>query len=149
MATTKICTTCKNRQPLESFYKHRSTKDGFSGKCKECTKIYTREWYRSHIGYFKVYNKKRMQDPKKRAAAYARINADRKRKPEKWKARVLLHQAIYRKEVTKPNKCESCGKASRLQGHHADYTKPLSVVWLCAPCHRQEHGRSVIPRLTK
>ncbi len=27
---------------------------------------------------------------------------------------------------------------SLLHAHHADYDKPLSVEWLCPPCHRKE-----------
>lgn len=38
--------------------------------------------------------------------------------------------------------CEQCG-AEPTHGHHDDYSQPLMVRWLCAPCHRAapSHGR--------
>lgn len=45
----------------------------------------------------------------------------------------------------KPSKCEGCLiklEAKLIQGHHADYSKPLAVKWLCAPCHGLIHRKS-------
>lgn len=36
--------------------------------------------------------------------------------------------------------CEHCG-ATKSNGHHEDYSKPLVVIWLCRPCHDTEHAR--------
>jgi len=36
--------------------------------------------------------------------------------------------------------CVRCGSA-KSEGHHEDYMKPLEVVWLCRPCHTEEHTR--------
>jgi len=35
--------------------------------------------------------------------------------------------------------CVQCGEP-KTHGHHSDYSKPLDVVWLCAPCHRRLHA---------
>ena len=40
-----------------------------------------------------------------------------------------------KKQLAKPGACERCGKVGKLLGHHADYSKPLEVQWLCHVCH--------------
>ena len=35
--------------------------------------------------------------------------------------------------------CECCGKEGKLEAHHWDYDRPLSVVWLCYRCHGMYH----------
>lgn len=50
-----------------------------------------------------------------------------------------MRRAVRTGEIIKPLRCEKCGVEEELHGHHADYTKPLEVTWLCARCHRQAH----------
>lgn len=51
--------------------------------------------------------------------------------------------AVKSGALVRPRVCEHCAAAPDdvLNGHHADYSKPLAVVWLCEPCHRAEHAR--------
>ena len=59
-------------------------------------------------------------------------------------ARYELHKKINKKELFKKNFCERCDKKSgKIEAHHTDYTKPLSVVWLCSSCHAAVH-KSVV-----
>ena len=59
-----------------------------------------------------------------------------------------LERAVRRGLINKPDQCEQCRVTpeprrdgrSALQGHHADYSKPLDVRWLCARCHRNHHA---------
>jgi ribosomal protein S27AE len=37
--------------------------------------------------------------------------------------------------LEKPERCERCGAAGELEAHHPDYSRPLTVVWCCGPCH--------------
>ncbi len=74
---------------------------------------------------------------KSRAEAIARF-------PEKHKARGKLNKAVERGVVNKPGSCSRCGEeveSHRLHGHHADYSKPLDVEWLCSICHGAERRK--------
>jgi len=53
--------------------------------------------------------------------------------PEKVRAHIAVHAAVKRGHLTR-KPCEICGE-SKVQAHHDDYTKPLSVRWLCKTHH--------------
>ena len=36
--------------------------------------------------------------------------------------------------------CRDCGTTEYVHAHHADYSKPLEVIWLCPTCHLKQHG---------
>src|ERR1017187_6287210 len=57
---------------------------------------------------------------------------------DKFKAQKLVRVAVLRGELSVPDQCEKCGKTSRLEAHHDDYSKPLAVRWLCKACHVAE-----------
>jgi hypothetical protein len=64
--------------------------------------------------------------------------------PEKT-ARTAVQNAIKTGKLTKPEACEHCCKTlpkAKLHGHHADYSKPLDVMWLCSICHTAEHAKA-------
>lgn len=48
-------------------------------------------------------------------------------------------KAIREGILHRPDACSKCGKQGRIVAHHADYSQPLSVEWLCSPCHRKWH----------
>jgi hypothetical protein len=54
-----------------------------------------------------------------------------------------LRRALKSGELERPQRCGRCGQTPReaLHGHHADYSKPLAVEWLCRSCHFREHHR--------
>jgi hypothetical protein len=65
----------------------------------------------------------------------------REMNPEKYKAHTAVHNAVRDGRLEKPDRCAHCHTAEvSIHGHHEDYSKPLDVVWLCAPCHRQLHA---------
>lgn len=63
----------------------------------------------------------------------------RLRYPEKAAAHDAVRNARLRGALT-PQPCEVCGATEDIHAHHDDYSKPLEVRWLCARCHRIEHG---------
>lgn len=64
-------------------------------------------------------------------------------------ATTAVCQAIKSGRLVRPSSCEECGREPPLMrsgvtgicGHHADYSKPLSVEWLCRSCHLRRHRR--------
>jgi len=67
-------------------------------------------------------------------------NLFRQRHPEKALAHDAVRRAIEARRLI-PGPCAHCGCTKRIHGHHTDYSKPLQVIWLCKPCHIQEHVR--------
>jgi hypothetical protein len=81
----------------------------------------------------------RLKRKKEREAERIRHNNWNHAHPERVKAHAALRYAVRKGKVAKPETCSRCGSRDWIQGHHADYSKPLDVIWLCNPCHRAEH----------
>ena len=150
---TKTCTTCFVRKNLETeFYKHAQMADGYLNKCKECVKNRVRKHRDQNIEYFRKYDKKRYleQPQRKENARQSRKNwvaknptgptvvarEWRKRNPEKYKAHLILNNALRNKTIIREG-CKVCG--GKAHAHHEDYAKPLEVVWLCPVHHSELH----------
>ncbi len=52
----------------------------------------------------------------------------------------LVSYALEKGLLHRPEKCEECGKDCRPRAHHSDYTRPLSIKWLCHKCHGKVHA---------
>ena len=79
--------------------------------------------------------------PEKIAQRDARNRAD-----PVWRAKRALHQVAHRavekairNGILKRQPCAECDH-QQAEAHHADYSKPLAVVWLCRSCHRRKHN---------
>ena len=64
--------------------------------------------------------------------------------PEKTAARKAVYRAIRAGKLVPPDSCERCGQAFGIkcpsrEAHHANYTEPLTVQWLCSWCHSDVH----------
>lgn len=62
--------------------------------------------------------------------------------PHKNRARSRITGLILRGKLKRPARCQRCGCRCSPEAHHPDYSKPLVVRWLCAPCHRKVHFRN-------
>jgi DNA-directed RNA polymerase subunit RPC12/RpoP len=61
--------------------------------------------------------------------------------PEQKAAYVVYNKALRDGTLIRAEYCAHCGAHDEtIQGHHADYDKPLEVVWLCAQCHSRVHA---------
>lgn len=148
----KTCFKCLIEKPIVEFYKHSRMADGHLNKCKECTKSDTSnnrannsEYYREYdrkrgvLPHRKDANKERSKRPDYRAKAIIKQRENRKRNARVAKARHALTNAVMRGIVERPAACWWCGSTERVQGHHADYSNPLGVTWLCILCHTTIH----------
>jgi ribosomal protein S27AE len=68
------------------------------------------------------------------------IDEWRKKHPEAVFAKLKVAKALKNGLIIKPKKCSKCGRITRLNGHHPDYSKPLEVLWVCGSCHKLIHG---------
>jgi|688.fasta_scaffold1186193_2 hypothetical protein len=72
----KLCRTCDQSKPLDSFHNSKREKDGKQSCCKECKRIVAKN-YRSSIVYKEYQKKYRQTDSyKKYQKKYAKINKE-------------------------------------------------------------------------
>jgi hypothetical protein len=70
---------------------------------------------------------------------YRYARAFRVANPHIARAHLAVARAIRLGILVRPDACASCGRVCRPDAHHADYTKPLDVAWLCRRCHCREN----------
>jgi transcriptional regulator with XRE-family HTH domain len=58
---------------------------------------------------------------------------------DKMDARSWVCRAVKRGWIERPSLCSACGNPGIIEAHHADYSKPRDVEWLCDECHRARH----------
>lgn len=156
---TKCCKGCGKEKPFAQFYRLATMADGFTAKCKDCTKAAVKANRENNIEHYLTYDRIRGERPE-RVAARKRVAAARAADPVKmerdikskqdWIARnqqkraahMIVGNAARDGDLIPPPKCERCGKSpinKPLHAHHEDYEKPLEVNWLCITCHGIRH----------
>ena len=137
MIHSKKCFKCNAIKPLGEFYKHPRMFDGHVNKCKECNKNDNTANRNKNIEKYRSYDKERAKIPE-RIKANAEVNrvwrAEDKRRSRAHSA--VSHAIRGGTLVRLP--CIRCGEQKSV-AHHEDYDKPLEVMWLCQPCHKQRH----------
>jgi hypothetical protein len=133
----KRCFKCQVELPMSAFYKHAQMADGHLNKCKECTKKDTSANRLANIDRYRQYDRLRAAQPHRKAMAKEVQTAWKKSHPLRRQAQVKLGGAIRAGLVVK-QPCFICGGDS--EAHHPDYDRPLDVVWLCPPHHKQAHA---------
>lgn len=147
----KACIGCGSFLPRLSFYANSCSRDGRGPRCKECVKAAVRANRAANLERYQAYDRDRANRPDRVAAraAYAKTAQGKAarlaggkawvlRNGDKRQAYVKLGNALRDGKITRAEACE-CGATGRMHAHHDDYTKPLSVRWLCVPCHTALH----------
>ena len=137
MIHSKKCFKCNCPKPLSEFYKHSGMADGYLNKCKVCAKNDANKHRLDNIEKIREYDRERGKLPHRIKntifATKAWRNEDKKR--------LIAHNKVayaIKKGVLLPQNCIRCNE-EKVVAHHEDYNKPLEVVWLCQPCHKQRH----------
>lgn len=140
--------TCKHcGQPM------KESSPSWGHRCLDCRRAYGRAWAKKRKALGLRYNGRASEEwTRSYMKRYYSDPRNRKRRAENMRkyrndptlrirhlARWALNHALASGKINRAPYA-SCG-SKKSQGHHADYTKPLIVVWLCASCHRNEHKR--------
>ena len=137
MVRSKECFKCNTVKPLEDFYKHSQMLDGHVNKCKECNKNDVTANRNKNIERVRAYDRARGKDPSRIKANTEITRVWRAEDKRRSAAHSRVSQAI-RNGCLVRQPCVRCGEVKSL-AHHEDYDKPLDVMWLCQPCHKQRH----------
>lgn len=138
--TVKTCFKCLMQKSHDAFYRHSAMGDGRLGKCIECTKADVAKNRLENIDKIREYDRARSDLPHRVELRYRVCKRWREEHPDRDKAHYAVTNAVRDKRLFKSDACLYCGSTGRLEGHHTDYSRPLDVVWLCVPCHRQTHA---------
>ena len=137
MIRSKECFKCKTIKPLADFYKHSAMADGHLNKCKDCAKNDVSKHRADNLEKIRAYDRARGKNPE-RIKLNTEINrAWRQEDGRRTRAHSAVSNAIRRGLLVRLP-CVRCGDEKSL-AHHEDYDKPLDVMWLCQPCHKQRH----------
>lgn len=137
MLRSKTCFKCKLEKALQEFYAHSAMRDGYLGKCKECTKKDVREHRLSNLEKIREYDRRRGKLPERIALNVSVTRAWRAEDKRRSAAHQAVSRAILKGAISKEC-CARCG-SSKSVAHHESYDRKLDVVWLCMPCHKERH----------
>lgn len=145
MKARKVCPSCHEAKDVAAFGKDKQKLDGLYSYCRDCANLKAAIYRHKNP----EKNAERVKESNQRALAsgkaYERTKRMNKKFPDKLKARAKLAYAVKTGQITK-KPCEVCG-ATKVHGHHPDYSKPLEVQWLCAKHHGRERIKHDLSKL--
>jgi hypothetical protein len=134
------CNVCKSRERMRIKYAAMSVEERreiVARRDKEKARL------RDRLRYDRDHEKKKAWSQQWREANPGRATAQRRQwidqHPEKRSAYNAIQYALRNGQIARPDACEKCGEAGRVEAHHADYSKKLEVQWLCKNCHGATH----------
>lgn len=144
------CKRCLVEQEITEFYKHRKMASGHLSFCKTCVIARVADYRNKNLETIQAYDRVRSlrleRKERGRFNKRTKYNGMRDHKemrakyPDRYAARTQLGNAVRDGRVAKPDTCDRCKNVGVvLHGHHEDYSKPLTVDWLCVDCHGARH----------
>jgi hypothetical protein len=162
----KTCLQCGEGKPLSAFHRSAKSPDGYRSRCAACCCARQRAYKNQHADDVRARERARYhENPEKfrsrsrdnRANGngmsaeyfreYLKANPGRRRaystrwndaNGEKRRAHSTFWRVFRAFRCVRPETCYACGASGRrIEAHHADYTQPLAVQWLCKPCHHR------------
>lgn len=159
------CKECRNaatrnyRKTSKGKEKQRIYNQTYYAENKDDRRAYNQSYHVEHREYLLTKKKAHYAENRDKKLAHMKIyyatpegkasrkraeNNHRERHPERVKARNMLRNAVYCGKIVKPDSCSVCGILGVIiHGHHANYSKPLEVQWVCVPCHIDIHKKEV------
>jgi hypothetical protein len=135
--TTKSCIRCGICKPLSEFYRHDRMADGTLNKCKQCCKREAGMNRMKNHDRYKRYDMLRSNEPHRSSLRKRVVSEYRANHPDRVAANNAVRNAVLNGSLQK-TPCIVCGDSA--VAHHADYSRPLDVVWLCQMHHKQTHA---------
>ena len=144
MIGQKQCKKCLEWKLTTCFHTRQGSKDGLRAECKACIAEYKHQ----HALLIQADPERRRRRNEYQRNLMARLpRRIRKARPEYMRRYYQTHKHVYRAHnaayeaqkrgrLVNPGACEWCAvKSAALEKHHADYSKPSEVTWLCHACH--------------
>lgn len=130
------CYKCNETKPDSDFNWYDKKRGKRQTMCRKCFSEYNKKRYASDPDRFKADARKyKRENPASVLETRIRICA---KNPTSRNAARVVEAALNSGALTRQTFCSGCGASSddvKIEAHHSDYTKPLSVVWLCPSCH--------------
>ena len=131
--------------------------------CKDCDRIYFREYRRQHKDRINELAKKYTASPRRKESSKIWAMENREKVRESWRkyrarnkdkireALRLKEKTIFNKVHTKtrrfiskfnirPDRCMVCGSTWYIYAHHTNYEKRYEVAFVCPSCHNLIHN---------
>lgn len=141
------CKHCNTTKTADDFYAANKT------RCKACVRAAAAANRTANLERVRAYDRLRGAQPHRVAARkeyqqtqqgrdmhQRALAASNERYPERNAARIKLGNAIRDGKVKPWPVCAVHTCAGKPEGHHADYSAPLLVTWLCNAHHRAAHA---------
>lgn len=116
----KQCSKCEHLKSAFDFNLNNKSRDGIAHWCKAC-KL---NW-KKHTTAGRAYRRRWKSIWSKRCRHKANCH-------------LIVFRAVKSGKLLRLP-CEKCGSVENVEAHHDDYSKPLSIRWLCRKHHKEHH----------